>query len=50
MKSTVFVVAATLLLPFASTVAEEEEEESWDVSAIPGEPRDITIDTAPDRG
>ena len=44
MKSTVFVVVATLLLPFVS-VAAEEEKESWDVSAIPGEPRDVTIDT-----
>ena len=44
MKSTDFVVVATLLLPFVSAAAEEEKD-SWDVSAIPGEPRDVTIDT-----
>jgi len=44
MKSTAYVVVATLLLPVVNATAEEEKE-GWDVSAIPGEPRDVTIDT-----
>ena len=37
---------AVLLLPFISATAEEEEEKNdWDVNAIPGESRDVTIDT-----
>ncbi len=39
-------VAALLSLSLSAVQAEEEkEDEGWDVSAIPGEPRDITIDT-----
>jgi hypothetical protein len=37
-------VALAVILPFVAVQAEEETE-SWDVNAIPGEPRDITIDT-----
>ncbi|MEL7185032.1 MAG: amidohydrolase family protein [Pseudomonadota bacterium] len=37
-----FLVAAALVLPLAVVA---EEEESWDVNDIPGESREITIDT-----
>ncbi|MGI9247916.1 MAG: DPP IV N-terminal domain-containing protein, partial [Woeseiaceae bacterium] len=38
---------ATLLisLPLVNAAAEEDEKEKWDVAAIPGEPREISIDT-----
>ena len=45
MNSRKFLAAAILLLPCISAHSEEEETEGWDVNAIPGEPRDITIDT-----
>jgi Tol biopolymer transport system component/imidazolonepropionase-like amidohydrolase len=38
-------VAALLFLPLLNAFAEEEEKASWDVNAIPGESRDVTIDT-----
>jgi imidazolonepropionase-like amidohydrolase/Tol biopolymer transport system component len=38
-------VAVFMLLPFLNVLAEEQEEETWDVNAIPGESRDVTIDT-----
>jgi len=39
-------IAATFIfLPLLNVFAEEQEQETWDVNAIPGEPRDVTIDT-----
>jgi imidazolonepropionase-like amidohydrolase/Tol biopolymer transport system component len=40
-----FVITTLMLLPFASATAAEEEAEAWDVNAIPGDSRDVTIDT-----
>ena len=40
-----FVITTLMLLPFASATAAEEEAEAWDVNAIPGDARQITIDT-----
>jgi imidazolonepropionase-like amidohydrolase/Tol biopolymer transport system component len=36
---------AFVFLPLSQTIAEEEEEASWDVNTIPGESREIRIDT-----
>jgi imidazolonepropionase-like amidohydrolase/Tol biopolymer transport system component len=38
-------VAVFVFLPFLNVFAEEQEQETWDVNAIPGESRDVTIDT-----
>lgn len=38
-----FLLSATVV--FASDDKSDSEEDSWDVSAIPGEPRDVSIDT-----
>ncbi|MBT8065917.1 MAG: PD40 domain-containing protein [Gammaproteobacteria bacterium] len=40
-------IAAVAVLAFAASVAvsAEEEEKDWNVNAIPGEPREISIDT-----
>ncbi len=36
----------TVLLSYAvSAIADEDKEKDWDVGAIPGEPREVTIDT-----
>lgn len=43
MTSKKFLGAAIVLLPLTAVAAEEEQE--WDVNSIPGESRDITIDT-----
>jgi len=45
MNSRKILTAAILLLPCINVFAEEEEAESWDVNDIPGEPRDVMIDT-----
>ena len=45
MISKKYLAVAVSLLPFVHATAEEEETEAWDVSAIPGESRDVTIDT-----
>lgn len=37
-----------MLLPFLSAFAADEEQETWDVGAIPGESREVTIDTRSD--
>ncbi len=44
MNSNKIAISAALLLSCV-TASAAEESESWDVTAIPGEPRDITIDT-----
>lgn len=38
------IATVLIFLPLLNAIAEEEQE-SWDVNAIPGESRDITIDT-----
>ncbi len=47
MKSNNILVAVLVVTPFVAAYAEEEKEkeEAWDVNAIPGEARQITIDT-----
>ncbi len=48
MKFINLLVAVLVVSPFAAVQAEDDAEteaESWDVNAIPGESRDITIDT-----
>ena len=42
MNSNKFLVAALIVLPFA---AFGEDDDKWDVNAIPGESREVTIDT-----
>ena len=37
--------AVLMFLPLLNAIAEEEEQDSWDVNAIPGESRDVAIDT-----
>lgn len=44
MKPTRLLIALLVSLPFVAVQAEDEAD-SWDVTAIPGESRDITIDT-----
>jgi len=38
--------ALLLLLSSSQVFATDEEQESWDVAAIPGEAREVSIDTA----
>jgi Tol biopolymer transport system component/imidazolonepropionase-like amidohydrolase len=37
--------AVLIFLPLLNAIAEEEEQDDWDVNAIPGESRDVAIDT-----
>jgi len=46
MNQNKFLIAALVSLPFVSAQAEDNDEsEGWDVSSIPGESREVTIDT-----
>ena len=45
MKLNGYLPAALILLPLLSALADDEEQEAWDVNAIPGEARSVTIDT-----
>ena len=45
MKLNGYLPAALILLPLLSAFADDEEQEAWDVNAIPGEARSVTIDT-----
>ena len=44
MNSNQYLAAFLLLLPVANVIAAEEEPE-WDVSVIPGDAREVSIDT-----
>ena len=46
MNNNKFLTISLILLPFFCAFADDDEEESWDVNAIPGESREISIDTS----